>query len=109
MKEFIKKFVNAAAADNYAITHIPFTTSIATNPIQNLVCNKTGKHLENDNGIVIICPPDIVVPNEDYLNFSANLPNTKVRLVLYSDYGAEPSTPIDIDYSFDRINWTHLP
>ena len=24
-------------------------------------------------------------PNEDYLNFSANLPNTKVRLVLHSD------------------------
>ena len=46
-------------------------------------------------------------PNEDYLNFSANLPNTKVRLVLYSDYEAKPSTPIDIDYSFDRINWTH--
>ena len=46
-------------------------------------------------------------PNEDYLNFSANLPNTKVRLVLFSRYAAEPSTPIDIDYSFDRINWTH--
>ena len=46
-------------------------------------------------------------PNEDYLNFSANLPNTKVRLVLHSDYAAEPSTPIDIDYSFDRKNWTH--
>ena len=40
MKEFIKKFVNAEAADNYAITHIPFTTSVATDPIQNLVCNK---------------------------------------------------------------------
>ena len=37
-------------------------------------------------------------PNADYLNFSANLPNTKVRLVLYSDYGGVPSTPIDIDY-----------
>ena len=46
-------------------------------------------------------------PNADYLNFSANLPNTKVRLVMYSDYGAEPSTPIDIDYSFDRVNWKH--
>ena len=46
-------------------------------------------------------------PNADYLNFSANLPNTKVRLVLYSDYWEVPSTPIDIDYSFDRINWTH--
>ena len=45
--------------------------------------------------------------NVDYLNFSANLPNTKVRLVLYSDYAAKPSTPIDIDYSFDRKNWTH--
>ena len=46
-------------------------------------------------------------PNEDYLNFSANLPNTKVRLVLFSRYAAEPSTPIDIDYSFDKKNWTH--
>ncbi len=46
-------------------------------------------------------------PNADYLNFSANLPNTKVRLVLFSRYTAEPSTPIDIDYSFDRKNWTH--
>ena len=46
-------------------------------------------------------------PNADYLNFSANLPNTKVRLVLFSRYAAEPSTPIDIDYSFDRKNWTH--
>ena len=46
-------------------------------------------------------------PNVDYLNFSANLPNTKVRLVLFSRYAAEPSTPIDIDYSFDRKNWTH--
>jgi hypothetical protein len=46
-------------------------------------------------------------PDADYLNFSANLPNTKVRLVLYSDFEAEPSTPIDIDYSFDRKNWTH--
>ena len=46
-------------------------------------------------------------PNADYLNFSANLPNTKVRLVLYSDYEGVSSTPIDIDYSFDRINWTH--
>ena len=49
----------------------------------------------------------VLHPNEDYLNFSANLPNTRVRLVLYSDYQAAPSTPIDIDYSFDRINWTH--
>ena len=24
-----------------------------------MVCNKTGKHLENDNGTVIICPPDV--------------------------------------------------
>ena len=46
-------------------------------------------------------------PNEDYLNFSANLPNTKVRLVLFSRYAAEPSTPIDIYYSFDKKNWTH--
>ena len=62
MKEFIKKFVNAEAAHNYVITHIPFTTSVAPSSdyplidyIQNLVCNKTGKHLENDNGEVIIC------------------------------------------------------
>lgn len=59
MKEYIKKFETAVAADNYTITYIPFTTSVATNPVQNFVCNKAGKHLENDNGIVIICPPDV--------------------------------------------------
>ena len=71
MKEFIKKFVNAAAADNYAITYIPFTTSVATDPIQNLVCNETGKHLENNDGKVIICT-DIVVPNNEIWYTSIN-------------------------------------
>ena len=84
MKEFIKKFVNAAAADNYVITHIPFTTSVATDPIQNLVCNKTGKHLENDNGIVIICPPDIVVPNA--VRFTAQEANSAIGLEKLSFY-----------------------
>ena len=63
MREFIKKFESAILADGYVIKDIPFTTSVATDPIQNLVCNETGKHLENNNGIVIICPQDI--PNNE--------------------------------------------
>ena len=63
MKEYIKKFETAVSAHGYVIADIPFTTSVNEIPIQNLVCNKTGKWLENDNGIVIICPPDI--PNDE--------------------------------------------
>ena len=68
--------------------------------------NKINTELEtlNDNIYNLIYS---LHPGADYLNFSSNLPNTKVRLVRYSKYAAEPSTPIDIDYSFDRINWTH--
>ena len=99
MKEFIKKFVNAAAADNYVITHIPFTTSVATDPIQNLVCNKTGKHLENDNGIVIICPPDIVVPNA--VKFTAQEANSTIGLKNLSSYQT-------LEYSIDLSNWSSM-
>ena len=99
MKEFIKKFVNAAAADNYAITHIPFTTSVATDPIQNLVCNKTGKHLENDNGIVIICPPDIFVPNA--VKFTAQEANSTIGLEKLSSYQT-------LEYSSDLNVWAPM-
>ena len=37
----------------------------------------------------------------DYLNFSANLPDTVVRLVS----SANSFVVLDIEYSFDRINW----
>ena len=43
MKEYIKKFETATSTDNYVINDIPFTTTITTNPIQNLVCNEIGK------------------------------------------------------------------
>ena len=94
MKEYIKKFVNATAANNYAITHIPFTTSIATNPIQNLVCNKTGKHLENDNGTVIICPPDAV-------RFTAQEANSTIGLNNLSSYQT-------LEYSTNAREWNSM-
>ena len=49
MKDYIKKFETASAADNYAIADIPFSTSIATTPIQNLVCNQENKKILVDN------------------------------------------------------------
>lgn len=52
MKEYIKKFENPEAADQYAIKDIPFITSVATDPIQNLHCNLSGKKLVNVSGIV---------------------------------------------------------
>lgn len=54
MKEFIKKFASASAADNYAIASIPFMTSVASNPVQNLVCNQAGMKLVNTAGIVSV-------------------------------------------------------
>ena len=54
MKEYIKKFDTAASANNYPIADIPFMTSVATNPIQNLVCNESGKKLINTSGVVTV-------------------------------------------------------
>ena len=53
MKEYIKKFDSASAADNYAIADIPFTTSVEASG-QNLVCNQTGKKLVNVSGTIQI-------------------------------------------------------
>ena len=52
MKEYIKKFENPAAADQYTIKDIPFITSVDGDPIQNLHCNLSGKKLVNVSGIV---------------------------------------------------------
>lgn len=55
MREYIKKFESASAANNYPITDIPFTTTITTNPAQNLVCNQENKKIAVDGqGIVSI-------------------------------------------------------
>lgn len=64
MADYIKKFANPALADQYAIKDIPFITSVATDPIQNLHCNLSGKKLVNVSGIVRISssvtPPEMV-------------------------------------------------
>lgn len=52
MKEYIKKFANPAAADQYAIKDIPFIASVDGDPIQNLHCNLSGKKLVNVGGTV---------------------------------------------------------
>ena len=84
MKEYIKKFANPAAADNYPIADIPFVTSVVENHTQNLVCNETGKKLVNESGYVYVCGEyefigngnwsitsnwkDNIVPSEIYKN-----------------------------------------
>ena len=90
MTEYIKKFDTAAAAHNYIIADIPFMTSVNEIPVQNLVCNKTGKHLENDNGIVIICPPDIPTTEIHYTATSQVIPNDTT--VFGANYLSEEST-----------------
>ena len=94
MREFIKKFESAILADGYVIKDIPFTTSVATDPIQNLVCNETGKHLENNNGIVIICAtldkktkeilakPEVLTRGFIYVKESAQLIDEMKRISL---------------------------
>lgn len=79
MKEYIKKFETANAADQYEINDIPFITSIATNPIQNLTCNEEGKQLVNDNGIVTIS--DVV----HGITFTIIEQQTKIHIGLIDD------------------------
>ena len=56
MKEYIKKFASASAANDYAIAAIPFATTIlgpnSPTDDQNLVCNESGKKLVNVAGII---------------------------------------------------------
>ena len=54
MKEYIKKFETAESADNYAITGIPFTTTISGETPQNIRCNTEGMKLVNDDGVVSV-------------------------------------------------------
>lgn len=81
MKEYVKKFDTLASANNYAIVDIPFTTSVATNPIQNLVCNESGKKLEVSGNIVN------VVDNVTLINF--NIKNNAAAEQSFTSYQAE--------------------
>ena len=98
MKEYIKKFETAILADGYVINDIPFMTTVNETPIQNLVCNETGKHLENNNGEVIICT-DIVVPNA--VKFTAQEANSTIGLEKWSSYQT-------LEYSIDLSNWSSM-
>ena len=65
MAEYIKKFANPAAADQYAINDIPFITSVDGDPIQNLHCNLSGKKLVNTGGIISVQSAGPVIPNNE--------------------------------------------
>lgn len=99
MKEYIKKFESAILADGYVINDIPFMTTVNETPVQNLVCNETGKHLENNDGKVIVCPPDIVVPNA--VRFTAQEANSTIGLEKLSSYQT-------LEYSIDLSNWSSM-
>ena len=105
MKEYIKKFANASTGDNYSIAYIPFITSVETSG-QNLVCNKTGKHLKNDNDTLIIYPPDTEPEMVDLglsvkwaaNNVGANPGSSKESY--YGGYYAWGETETKTDYSW---------
>lgn len=67
MKEYIKKFESASAADNYAITAVPFTTTISGSTAQNLRCNAEGKKLvvEGDTVIIVDKPTPTILYLQD--------------------------------------------
>lgn len=55
MKEYIKKFESASAADNYAIADIPFTSTVEGGTLTNLVCSEENKKIViNDGQIEIV-------------------------------------------------------
>jgi hypothetical protein len=112
MKEYIKKFADASAADNYAIADIPFTTSIATTPVQNLVCNESRKKLINTSGVVTVVsagpePPTMVDLGLSVKWADANLGATNADTVesWYGDYYAWGETETKEEYSWS--NYEH--
>ena len=112
MKEYIKKFADASAANNYAIADIPFATSIATTPVQNLVCNESRKKLINTSGVVTVVsagpePPTMVDLGLSVKWADANLGATNADTVesWYGDYYAWGETETKEEYSWS--NYEH--
>jgi len=85
MKEYLKKFASASAADNYPIASVPFATSVAENPIQNLVCNRKGKKLVNVSGIVQI---QNAIPDMIDLGLSVRWASFNVGASSIGEYGS---------------------
>lgn len=111
MKEYIKKFDSASDANDYAIADIPFTTSVATNPIQNLVCNQSGKKLVNINESLVIrsTPPKMID-----LGLSVKWAATNIGAVpgstkesYYGDYYAWGETETKSDYSWSTYKYAN--
>lgn len=112
MKKYVTKFETAAAADNYVIADIPFTTSIATTPVQNLVCNESRKKLVNTSGVVTVVsagpePPTMVDLGLSVKWADANLGATNAETVesWYGDYYAWGETETKEEYSVS--NYAH--
>ena len=114
MKEYIKKFENPAAADQYAIKDIPFITSVDGDPIQNLHCNLSGKKLVNVSGIVEVQsagpePPEMIdlgLPSGILWcahNLGANPGSTPESY--YGGYYAWGETETKSDYSWNTYKW----
>ena len=112
MKEYIKKFASASAADNYAIADIPFTSTIG-GTLTNLVCNESNKKLVvNESGIIEIKPAGPEPPTMVDLGLSvkwadANLGATNADTVesWYGDYYAWGETETKEEYSWS--NYEH--
>ena len=109
MKEYIKKFVNPAAADQYAIKDIPFITSVDGDPIQNLHCNLSGKKLVNVSGTVEVqsAGPEMVDLGLSVKwaknNIGATCGDTAESW--YGGYYAWGETETKSDYSWNTYKW----
>ena len=111
MKEYVKKFDTAASANDYSIVNIPFMTSVATNPIQNLVCNASGKKLINTSGVVTVVsagpePPVMVdlglsVKWAQY-NFGVNEAQLTTAADWYGNFYAWGEIETKTDYSWTQ-------
>ena len=109
MKEYIKKFGDAVVADGYVIEDIPFTTSVETNPIQNLVCNQEGKKLVNVGGIIQIqsAGPEMVDLglSVKWAKYNIGATGGSTPESWYGDYYAWGETETKSDYSWNTYKF----
>ena len=107
MKKYILKFESSSDANNYAIEDIPFTTSVATEPIQNLVCNRKGKKLVNVSGTVQI---QNAIPDMIDLGLSVRWASFNVGASSIGEYGAYyawAETDEKSDYSWGTYKYAN--
>ena len=97
MKEYIKKFESASAADNYAIADIPFTSTIEES-LTNLVCNQENKKIVVDGDSIDVVDAGPAV-------FTLTIEGNGLSKTIQYEEGMTWEEWYNSDYCTEKYHW----